>query len=184
MRAAQRPDVDRLHASASSIAAVDFGDVERLAADLVDRLGIDQELVAQHGLELAGVHFRHDDPVEALQQVAQICGHRPDVADVDVGDVGPAAIGAAHRLVDRAVGRAPADHRQLAARAAEADVLVGDRVRDAGDLVRADAGHFGMGLGRIVDVAGAGCLLDPADAVLRPGVPGLIHGRASSSLRA
>src|SRR4029079_3689708 len=45
----------------------DLGDGEGLAADLRQRLGVDQELVAKQGLELAGVHLRHEDILEALE---------------------------------------------------------------------------------------------------------------------
>jgi hypothetical protein len=67
-------------------------------------------------LQLPGVHFGHQDLVVAAQQLAQVLRHRPDVADVDVADV--VALGRARldRLLDRAEGRAPADHRQLAHR--------------------------------------------------------------------
>jgi hypothetical protein len=83
----------------------DLGDGEGLAGGLVERLGVDQELVAQHGLELPGVHFRHQHAVIAAQQLAQVLRHRPDVADVDVADVLPLGTRAAHRLMDRAEGR-------------------------------------------------------------------------------
>ena len=46
--------------------------LERLAAGLGERLRIDEELVAQHGLELAGIHFRHQHMVEALEQFAEV----------------------------------------------------------------------------------------------------------------
>ena len=54
---------------------------------LVERLGVDEELVAQHGLELAGVHLGHEHLVEAREQRAEVLRQRPDVADVDVADV-------------------------------------------------------------------------------------------------
>src|SRR5438045_122925 len=89
-----------------------------------------------------------------------------------VGDVLALRDGAAHRLVDRAEGRAPADDGQLRALPAEADVLIRNGVGDTEHLRGTGVGHLLVGGGRIVDVAGAGLLLDPADAVLEPGRSG------------
>src|SRR5687768_7196081 len=75
--------------------------------------------------------------------------------------------------MDRAEGRAPADYGEPAARLAEADVLLGNRIRDAEHLVGADVGHRLVVLRRIIDVAGADILLDAADAVHQPGRPRL-----------
>src|SRR5690606_19302180 len=47
---------------------LELRDLERLAAGLGQAFRIDQQLVAQHGLELAGVHFRHQHMLEAAQQ--------------------------------------------------------------------------------------------------------------------
>ena len=79
---------------------------------------------------------------------------------------------AAHRLVDRAEGRAPADDRQLGAFAAEAHLLVGNRIGDAEHLGGAGVGHLLVDFGPIIDVAGARLLLDAADAVLEAGRAG------------
>ena len=46
---------------------LDLGDSERVAADLRQRLRVDQELVAKHRLELTHVHLGHQDMFEALQ---------------------------------------------------------------------------------------------------------------------
>jgi len=46
---------------------LDLGDTEGVPRDLRQRLGVDQELVAKHGLELAHVHLGHEDMSEALQ---------------------------------------------------------------------------------------------------------------------
>ena len=78
---------------------------------------------------------------------------------------------AAHRLVDRAEGRAPADDRELAALGAEFDELVGNL--DAVHLGLADIGHRLMVVGRIVDVPCIDFLLDTADAVKKAGRAGL-----------
>src|SRR5690242_4683266 len=88
------------------------------------------------------------------------------MADVDVGDVLAVADRTAHRLVDRAERRAPADDRQLGALTAEANLLVRDGVRDAEDLADTRIGHLLVDFRAIIDVAGAGRLLDSADAVL------------------
>src|SRR3954452_13724959 len=92
---------------------------------------------------------------------------------MDVGDVLALGECTPDRLVDRAEGRAPADHRKLGAFAAEAYFLVGDRFGDPGNLGGASVGHLLVGGGRIVDIAGAGLLLDAADAMLEPGRAGL-----------
>src|SRR6476646_7692458 len=92
---------------------------------------------------------------------------------MDVGDILAGSDRSAHRLVDRAEGRAPADHGQLGAFAAETNLLVGDRVGDAQDLGVTRVGHLLVGGGRIIDVAGTGLLLAPADAVLEDGRAGL-----------
>ncbi len=39
----------------------DLGDLERLAGDLAERARVDEEFVAEHGLELAGVHLGNED---------------------------------------------------------------------------------------------------------------------------
>src|SRR5688500_9582326 len=87
------------------------------------------------------------------------------MAEVDVADVGAAAAGAADRLVDRSERRAPADHGQSSALFPETDLLLGEAVGDAEDLVGADVGHR-LVVGRgIIDMAGADILLDAADPV-------------------
>src|ERR1700744_2581720 len=60
---------------------LDFRDAEGLARHLVERSGIDQELVTQHRLELAGVHLGHENLFVTLEQVTEILRHRPDVAN-------------------------------------------------------------------------------------------------------
>src|SRR4051812_12467823 len=92
---------------------------------------------------------------------------------MDMGDVLALAQRSADRLVDRAERRAPADDRQFGAFAAEAYFLVRDRFGDSADLGGTGVGHLLMGGGRVIDVAGAGLLLDPADAVLEAGRAGL-----------
>ncbi len=146
---------------------LDLADPEGLARHLAQRPRVDEELVPQHRLELAGVHLGNEDMLVTLQQGTQVRRHRPDVADMDVVDVGAALAGAPHRLVDRAVGRSPADHRQLAARPAQLDLLV--RHRDPRHLVAAKLGQVRVGGGRLGDVAGPLRLLDAADAVEQAG---------------
>ena len=80
----------------------------------------------------------------------------------------PSRAGAADRLVDRAEGRAPADHGQPAARLAEADLLVREGVGDAEHLVGADVGHRLVVVRAVIDMAGADILLDAADPVHQP----------------
>src|SRR3546814_21067565 len=89
-------------------------DRKGLPRHLVHWLRIDQILIAQHRLQLPGVHFGHDHPVIALQKLAEIGGQRQDMADMDMADV--LALGAlsAHRLLNRTNGRSPADPPELA----------------------------------------------------------------------
>ena len=104
------------HRQCPSIAASISAMRKGWPTDLGQRLRVDQKLVAQHGLELAAVHLGHEDMLEALEQDS-----RDSSASARCGGCGcgltsePAAARAAHRLVDRAEGRAPADDRQLAA---------------------------------------------------------------------
>ena len=44
-----------------------FGDPEGMSRHLRQRFRVDQELIAKHGLELAHVHFGHQDMFEALE---------------------------------------------------------------------------------------------------------------------
>jgi hypothetical protein len=68
---------------------LDLGDGEGLARHLVERLGVDEILVAQHRLELAGIHFRYETLLVTLEQTPKIFRQRPDVADMDMADVEP-----------------------------------------------------------------------------------------------
>src|SRR5690606_20864601 len=89
---------------------LELGARERLAAGLGQAFGIHQQLVAQHGLELAGVHLRHEHLVEASEQLAQVPGQRPNVSDVDMADCETPLARAAYSLMDRPEGRTPADN--------------------------------------------------------------------------
>src|SRR4029453_13662950 len=77
---------------------------------------------------------------------------------------------------DGAEGRAPADDCQLGAFAAYANILVRDVVGDPKHFGEPRVGHLLVRGGRIIDVAGAGRLLDPADAVLETRRPRLDPG--------
>jgi hypothetical protein len=44
-----------------------LGNAEGVTRHFRERLGVDEELVAKHRLELAHVHFGHEDMFEALQ---------------------------------------------------------------------------------------------------------------------
>src|SRR5262245_56699893 len=106
----------------------DLGNLEGLPRHLVQGLGVQKELVAQNGLELAGVHFRNQDALVAAQQRAEVARQRPEVADVNVTDVGTLGTGAPYALLDRSEGRPPAHHRELAAGRPERDILLGNMV--------------------------------------------------------
>ena len=67
--------------------------------------------------------------------------------------------------MDRAISAAPADHGELAVGLTQGDLLRGDALGDAIDFGLAGVGHRLVAFGRIVEVAGAGVLLDPADPV-------------------
>src|SRR3954451_14427107 len=148
---------------------LDLCDPEWEPADLRQRLGVHQELVAKHGLELAHVQLRYEDISEALQQSTHVVRPRPNVSDMDVGDVLAGPNRPPDGLVDRTEGRAPADHRKFRASASEADFLVGDRLGNSKDLADARVGHLLVGGGRVVDVTGPRLLFDTADAMLQPG---------------
>src|SRR5438270_7109404 len=82
-----------------------------------------------------------------------------------MGDVEAPVPRLPHGLVDRAEGRAPADHGEAAALTAEAHLLAGKGVRDAEYLGSAGLRHLLVVRRRIIDVAGPEILLDAADAV-------------------
>src|SRR6516162_9147355 len=71
----------------------------------------------------------------------------------------------AHRLIDRAVRRAPADDRDPALLRPVLDVLRRNELRDGRDLVRAQVRHRLMVLRVVRDVAGAQVLLEAADPI-------------------
>ena len=88
---------------------------------------------------------------------------------MDVGDGAALVQAALDGQADRPVGGAPADHREGPARGALIDRLLGDVVRDAGDLLVPRVGHALMVLGIVGDVARIVVLLEPADAVFEAG---------------
>src|SRR5262252_4816893 len=67
--------------------------------------------------------------------------------------------------MDRAVGRAPADDRKLAAGLTEGHPLLRDEIGDAVDLGLARVGHLLVVVGLVADVAGSKAFLDAAYAV-------------------
>ena len=75
--------------------------------------------------------------------------------------------------MNRAEGRTPADDRQLGAFAPDANILIGNGIGDAHHLGVRGVGHLLVRRRRVIDVAGAGLLLDPADAVLEARRAGL-----------
>ena len=85
------------------------------------------------------------------------------------------------RALDGPVARAPAEHEQ---RRAVGIVHLDVRDVHAGDPLGPQVRHVLVVGGLVGDVAGAVLLLEPADAVAQPGVPGTAHGRARSALRA
>src|SRR5579859_105934 len=86
-----------------------------------------------------------------------------DVADVEALGAHPP-----DRLMDRPEGRSPADDDKRAALLAQRHRLRRDMRGDAVDLGLACVGHHLMVGRRIIDVAGALGLLDPADPVEQP----------------
>ena len=79
---------------------------------------------------------------------------------------------------DRAVRAAPAEDERIRG-VRVVDLELGDVLRDARDLLRAQSHHQVVVVGVVADVAGDVLLLEPADAVFQAGSPGIAHGRAS-----
>src|SRR6476620_8195947 len=92
---------------------------------------------------------------------------------MDVGDVPPLGDRPPDGLVDGPESRPPAHDGKFGAFTPEANLLVRDRVGNTHHLRMAGVCHLLVGGRRIVDVAGAGLLLDAADAVLEAGRTGL-----------
>src|SRR3546814_3017055 len=82
------------------------------------------------------------------------------MADVDVAHIETALAHPANGLMNRTVGGAPTDHRELSALLAEAHLLRCDGVGDAEHLVGAHFRHRLMVRRVIVDMASAHILLD------------------------
>src|SRR3546814_19593571 len=95
----------------------------------------------------------------------------------------PLGAGAADGRMNWSVGRAPAHHRQLTGRIAQAYILLGNIVGDAKHLVTAKLGHRLMVGGRIIDMASAHRLFDAADAVQQTGCAGLRSEEHTSELQ-
>ena len=81
---------------------------------------------------------------------------------------------------DRTVRRAPGHDQQIAS-GSPIGHDVGNVLRDRRHFRRAQAHHLLVVQRLVVDVAGDVLLFESADAVLKPGVPGIAHGRASVS---
>ena len=81
----------------------------------------------------------------------------------------PARSGAAHRLMDRTDRSSPSRPPQASPLSSPRQTSwSGIESATAATLAARSRGHLGMGLGRIIDVAGARRFLDPADAMLEP----------------
>src|SRR5262249_24225317 len=78
----------------------------------------------------------------------------------------------AHRLVNRSVGRAPAENEQLATVCADRDLLLGYVVGDAGNFGGPGATHLLVVLRVVRNVSGVEILFDAADSVGETGGPG------------
>ncbi len=124
----QLPDRHRLHCRdvVEELAdrSFDLRDGERLAADtwlsgFASTRYWSRSTVLNWPVFISGTRILS----KPLSSSPRFFGQRPDVADVDVADVEALRARAAHRLVDRAVGRTPADDGQLAAGLAQRDIL-------------------------------------------------------------
>ena len=104
------------------------------------------------------------------------------MADVNVGDVETLRAHPPHRLVDRAPGGAPSDHRERGARFAGLEPLIGDALRDPVDPGRAHVGHALVVVRVVGDVAGVVALLDSSHPVLEPR-RARAHPRAGEGVR-
>src|SRR3546814_20113371 len=86
-------------------------------------------------------------------------------------ECGPKGAWAGKRSMVQRWGRSQAKHHKLSRGIAYIDRRIGER--DPRNLVAAQVGHFLVLRRRIFDVAGAGLLLDAADAVKQPRRPRL-----------
>jgi hypothetical protein len=139
----------------------------RLALELREALGVDQELGAHEPPQLTHVRLRHQHAAVGAQHLTGVGGQRVEMKEVGGRDLAAPLANAAHARFDRSVARAPAEHEQLGA-ILVVDLQRRDVVRDALDLLRSQAGHAGMIFGVVADVAGAVLLLEPADSVAEP----------------
>src|SRR5262245_3268554 len=120
-----------------------LGDLERTTLDLVHADRVDQELGAQDLDELTHIQLRHEDLLEACEDVGQIRRQRIHVTDVHVPDRLAAGGQVLYGPGNRSVGAAPADNQHVAFLHA-ADLRWRDLSGDAGYLARADADHLLM----------------------------------------
>ena len=90
-----------------------FSDTEGLAGNLVERFGVDEILIAQNGLELASIHLGNEDFFIAAQQRTQVAGQWPQMADVDVADIGARGAGAPHALAGSPRRSSPSRQRRV-----------------------------------------------------------------------
>ena len=118
-----------------------------------------------------GVEFGHDHLAVAGEDLAEIGRQRIEVDEMDRRHLVAGTSAALDRGVDRCPRRAPADHQHVGIDVA-AHVDRRDVGGDRGDLGGAQVDHPLVVLRRVVDVAGAVGLLQPADAVHQPGRTG------------
>ena len=112
-------------------------------------MGIDQELAPEQGHQLAGVHFRDQDPFEPSQQIAEILRHRPDVTNVNVRHVKSFIPEVVDGQIDGTISGTPTDNSQPAFFVSLFDGLQGNVVGDAVDLGGAHFRHP-LVIGRII----------------------------------
>ena len=99
--------------------------LEGLAGDLVQTFSRQQVLGAKQFHELPGIHFRHQNLIVARQQILQVPGQRPDIAQMDMADIETVSPRDGNRTADRPIGRAPTDDRKPALVSAQIDGLFG-----------------------------------------------------------
>lgn len=121
------------------------------------------ELGAQVAGELTVVELADDDFLVFAQDVASVLGERADVVEVGVGHFLAFVVHLLDGEGEGAAGAAPANDEQVGVGVA-GDLLVGDVVGHAVDLLLTVAGHEGVVLG--VGAEGTvGALLKAADTV-------------------
>src|SRR5438128_4011309 len=98
---------------------LDLRDPERLAADAVVADRVDEEAAADEQEQLSQVDLRDQHVAVRPQHLLEVAGKRIEMPQVRMRDAATALLQPFHSAADGAVGRAPAQDEQVAARRSE-----------------------------------------------------------------